>query len=122
MAHKWATWLHNPCGVWGPHRFKAEGRIRGGPQVGKVAIYPLLPGGSPCFTSEGRSRNAHEWAVWLHGPYRLGVRIASERGAKSEVAHEWARWLHNPCRLWGPLRLTAGGRIRVGPPVGKVAT
>ena len=37
VAHKWATWLHNPCRLGGPHRFRAGGRIRGGPQVGKVA-------------------------------------------------------------------------------------
>ena len=46
----------------------------------------------------------------------------SERGAESEVAHKWARWLQNPCRLGGPLRFGAGGRIRSGPQVGKVAT
>ena len=38
------------------------------------------------------------------------------------MAHKWARWLHNPYRLGGPHRFQAGGRIRSGPPVGKVAT
>ena len=37
VAHKWARWLHNPCRLGGPHRFRAGGRIRSGPQVGKVA-------------------------------------------------------------------------------------
>ena len=46
----------------------------------------------------------------------------AERGTESEVAHKWARWLHNPCRLGGPHRFRAGGRIRGGPQVGKVAT
>ena len=50
------------------------------------------------------------------------VPTASERGAKSEVAHKWARWLHNPCHLGGPHRFRAGGKIRIGPQVGKVAT
>ena len=36
-AHKWAKWLHNPYHLGGPHRFTAGGRIRGGPQMGKVA-------------------------------------------------------------------------------------
>ena len=36
-AHKWARWLHNPCRLGGPHRFRTGGRIRSGPQVGKVA-------------------------------------------------------------------------------------
>ena len=96
VAHKWARWLHNPCRLGGPHRFRAGGRIRSGPQVGKVAGYTTP-------------------AAW-------GVPTASERGAESEVAHKWARWLHNPCRLGGPHRFKAGGRIRGGPQVGKVAT
>ena len=51
-----------------------------------------------------------------------GVPTASQRGAKSEVAHKWARWLHDTYRVGGPHRLTAGGKIRSGPQVGKVAT
>ena len=37
VAHKWARWLHNPCCLGDPHRFRAGGRIRSVPQVGKVA-------------------------------------------------------------------------------------
>ena len=37
VAHKYARWLHNPCRLGDPPRFRAWGRIRGGPQVGKVA-------------------------------------------------------------------------------------
>ena len=55
-------------------------------------------------------------------PAASGIPTASERGAKSEVAHLWARWLRNPCRLGDPLRFRAGGKIRSGPLVGKVAT
>ena len=47
---------------------------------------------------------------------------ALERGAQSEGAHKWARWLHNPCCLGGPHRFRAGGKIKGGPQVGKVAT
>ena len=36
VAHKWARCLHNPCPLGGRHRFRAEGRSNGGPQVGKV--------------------------------------------------------------------------------------
>ena len=54
-------------------------------------------------------------------PAASGVPTASEREAESEVAHKRARWLHNPCRLGGPHRFRAGGRIRSGPPAGKVA-
>ena len=78
---------------------------------------------------------AHLWARWpasgiLSGGHNqgplvgrwLGIPSASERGAQSEMAHLWARWLLNPCRLGDPLRFRAGGRIRSGPLVGKVAT
>ena len=51
-----------------------------------------------------------------------GIPSASDRGAKSEVAHKWARWLHHPCSLMDPRRFRAGGKIRSGPQVGKVAT
>ena len=55
-------------------------------------------------------------------PAALGVPTASERGVQLAVADKWARWLHNPCRRRGPHRFRAGGRIRGGPQVGKVAT
>ena len=71
MADKWARWLHDSCGlgdspplqsggqdqIWptsgqggyitpaaqgGPDRFRAAGRIKSGPQVGKVASYMTL--------------------------------------------------------------------------------
>ena len=67
-----------------------------------------------------------KWPTCGQGGYltRAASRIpsASERGVESEVAHLWARWLLNPCRLKGPLRFRAGGRIRSGPQVGKLAT
>ena len=96
LAHKWARWLHNPCHL-----------------------------GVPTASERGaESEVAHKWARWLHNsitPAAWGVPTPSERGAQSEVAHKWARWLHNPCRLGGAHRFTAGGRIRSGPHVGKVA-
>ena len=37
VAHKWAGWLHNPCRLGGPQRFKAGDKISSGPQMGRVA-------------------------------------------------------------------------------------
>ena len=37
VAHLWARWLHNPCCLGDPHPLRKGGRIRSGPQVGKVA-------------------------------------------------------------------------------------
>ena len=122
VAHKWARLIHNPCRPGGPHCFRAGCKINGGPQVGNVATLALPPGGSPPLQRGGaNSEVAHKWARWLHNLCRLGVPTASVRGAKSQVAHKWARWLQNPCHLGGPHRFRAGGKIRGGPQVGKVA-
>ena len=37
VAHKWARWLRNTYRLRRPNRFRAGSKIRGGPQVGKVA-------------------------------------------------------------------------------------
>ena len=54
MAHKCTRWLHNPCHLGGPDGFRAGGRIKGGPEVGKVATQPLPPGGPEHFRARGR--------------------------------------------------------------------
>ena len=123
MAHLWARWLHNPCRLGDPHRFRLGGKIRSGPQVGKVATSPLPARGSPPLRSEGQNQ---KWPTSGQGGYitsaTWGIPSALERGAKSEVTHLWARWLHNPCRLGDPDHFRAGGKIRSGPLVDKVAT
>ena len=91
--------------------------------MGKVATYPLPPGGSPLLQSAGQNQR---WPPSGQGGYitpaARGVPTASKRGAESKVDNKWARWLHNHCRLGGTHRFRAGGRIRGGPQVGKVAT
>ena len=37
VAQLWATWLHHPCRLGDPLRFRAGGKIGSGPLVGKVA-------------------------------------------------------------------------------------
>ena len=151
VAHLWAKWLRHPCRLGDPHRFRAGGEIRSGPQMGKVATSPLPSRGSPPLQSGGgnhkwptcgqsgyvtpaasgiptaaqrggKSEVAHKWAKWLHHPAVSGIPTASQRGGKLEVAHKWAKWLRHPCRLGDPHRCIAGGEIRSGPLVGKVAT
>ena len=123
VAHTWARWLHHPCRLEDPHHFKAGGKIRSGPYMGKVATSPLPPRGSPSLQSGGQNQ---KWPINGQGGYITPaasvIPTASERGAKSEVAHTWARWLRNPCRLGDPHRFKAGGKIRSGPYMGKVAT
>ena len=123
VAHKWANWLPHPCRIGEPHRFRAGGKIRSGPQVGKLATSPLPYRGAPPLQSGGQNQ---KWPtcgqIGYLTPTVLRSPTASERGAKSEVAHLWANWLPHPCRIGEPHRCRAGGRIRSGPQVGKVAT
>ena len=123
VAHKWANWLPHPCRIGDPHRFKAGGKIRSGPQVGRLATSPLPYRGSPPLQSGGQNQ---KWPtsgqIGYLTPAVSGIPTASKRGAKSEVAHKWANWLPHPCRIGDPHRFTAGGKIRSGPQVGKLAT
>ena len=122
-AHKWAKWLPHPCRIGDPHRGRAGGKIRSGPQVGKVATSPLPYRGSPPVQSGGQKQ---KWPTSGQSGYLTpavsGIPGASEQGAKSEVAHKWAKWLPHPCRIGDPHRFRAGGKIRSGPQVGQVAT
>ena len=122
VAHLWAKWLRHPCRLGDPHRFRAGGKIRNGPQVGKMATSPLPSRGSQPLQSGGQN---HKWPTCGQNGYVtpavLGIPTASERRAKSEVAPLWAKWLRHPCRLGDPHRFRAGGKIRSGPLVGKVA-
>ena len=123
VAHKWAKWLPHPCRIGGPRRFKAGGKIRSGPQVGKLATSPLPHRGSPPLQSGGQNQ---KWPTSGRKGYLTpavsGSPTAAERGAKSEVAHKWAKWLPQPCPIWDPHRFKARGKIRSGPQVGKLAT
>ena len=123
VAHKWAKWLRHPCRLGDPHRFTAGGKIRSGPQVGKVATSPLPSRGSPPLQSwEGNQKWPTCGQSGYVTPAVSGIPTASERGGKSEVANKWAKWLRHPCRLGDPKCCRAGGEIRGGPQVGKVAT
>ena len=123
VAHKWAKWLPHPCRIGDPHCFRAGVKIRSGPQVGKVATSPVPYRGSPPLQSGGQNQ---KWPTSGQNGYLTpavsGIPTAAERGTKSEVAHKWAKWLPHPCRLRDPHRCRAGGKIRSGPQVGKVAT
>ena len=123
VAHKWAKWLPHPCRIGEPHRCRAGGRIRSGPQVGKLATSPLPYRGAPPLQSGGQNQ---KWPtsgqIGYLTPAVSGIPTAAERGAESEVAHKWANWLPHACRIGDPLRFRAGGKIRSGPQVGEVAT
>ena len=123
LAHKWAKWLPHPCRIGEPHRFRAGGKMRSGPQVGEMATSPLLYRGGPPLQSGGQDQ---KWPTSGPNGYLTpavsGSPTAAERGAKSEVAHKWAKWLPHPCHIREPHRCRAGGKLRSGAQVGKLAT
>ena len=123
VAHKWARWLHYPCHLGGPYHFTTGGQNRWWPTSAQGGYTTPAAWGSPPLQSGAQNQR---WPTSGQGGYStpaaLGIPSASEPGAKLEVAHKWARWLHNRCRLGGPHRFKAGGKIRSGPQVGKVAT
>ena len=124
VAHLWAKWLRHPCRLGDPHRFRAGGKIRSGPQVGKMATSPLPSRGSPPLQSGGQNQKRPTCGQkGCVTPAVSGIPTSSERRAKSQVAHLWAKWPRHPCRLGDPHRCRAGGgEIRSGPVVGKMAT
>ena len=123
VAHKWANWLPHPCRIEEPHRFRAGGKIRSGPQVGKLATSPLPCQGARPLQSGGQNQ---KWPtsgqIGYLTPAVSGIPTASERGAKLELADKWAKWLPHSCRMGDPDCCRAGGTIRSGPQVGKLAT
>ena len=152
VAHLWARWLLHPCRLMGSPPVQSGGQNQKWPTCGQGGYLTPAASGIPSASERGaESEVAHLWARWLRNPCRLGgplrfraggqnqkwptcgqggyltpaasgIPSASERGAESEVAHLWGKGLLNPCPLGGPLRFRAGGRIRSGPLVGKVAT
>ena len=151
VAHLWAKWLRHPCRLGDPHRCRAGGNSEGATSGQSGYVTPAVSGIPTAAERGGKSEVPHLWAKWLRHPCRLrdchrcragggnqkwptcgqsgyvtpavsGIPTAAERGGKSEVAHLWAKWLRHPCRLRDRHRCKAGGEIRSGPLMGKVAT
>ena len=123
MAKSSARWLHNPCRMGGPQRFRVGYRIRSGPQVGHVATLPLSLGRSPTLhTGEQNQKWRTSWPGGYITRAAWEVPNSSKRGIASAVGNKWAVWLHNPCRLRVNQRVTTGDRTKRGPQVGHVAT
>ena len=124
VAHKWANWLPHPCRIGEPHRHQSGGQNQKWPTSGQIGYLTRAVSGSPTATrAGGKIRSGPQVGKLATSPlpYR-GAPPPPERGAKSEVAHKWAKWLPHPCRIGEPHRFRAGGKIRSGPQVGKLAT
>ena len=123
VAHKWASWLHNPLPPRGSPTLQIWGQNQKWRTSGQGGYITPAAQGVPIAPERGiESEVAHKWARWLRNPCRLGDPHRLRAREKIKVAHKWASWLHNTCRLGGPQRFRLGDKIRSGPQVGKVAT
>ena len=125
--NQWADWLHHPCHLSSPERFKGANKIRSGPQVGELAKWPLLVGGSPTVQRRGGNPRCNTsgrvgyiapsiWGSGAGGKMSSGPQMgamatsllpssgfcnASEWRTKTHL-HKGADWLRHPCGLGGP--------------------
>ena len=121
---KWASWLPHPCRIGEPHRCRAGGKIRSGPQNGQIGYLTPAVSGSPTAAERGtKSEVAHKMGKLATSPlpYR-GAPPLQSGGQNQKWPTKWANWLPHPCRIGEPLRCRAGDKIRSGPQVGKLAT
>ena len=139
VAHKWAWWLHHPCRLRGPHRFRAGGqdqnwptsgqggyitraawgvptasergdRIRSGPQVGKVATSPLPPRGVPTASERGdRIRSGPQVGKVATSPVPPGGSPPLQSGGTESEVAH--KWAR---WLHHPFRLRGPQRFRAG--------
>ena len=58
MAHKWADWLHNPCRLEGPQRFRAGGQSQQWPTSGRIGYITPVVYGVPNKISSGPQKDA----------------------------------------------------------------
>ena len=53
VAHKWVRWLHNPCRLGGPHRFRAGGQNQKWPTSGQGGYITPTAWGVPTTSEQG---------------------------------------------------------------------
>ena len=105
MPHKWADWLHNPCRMAGPRRFR-EGWI--GSITSAVWRFPNAS------DRERKSAVAHKWEDGLHNPCRLGGPQRFRAGQN----HQWPTNVRVGCitpAVWGVPNASERGRKSASP-------
>ena len=125
VAHLWAKWLRHPYRFGDPHFFRAGGGDQNWPTSGQSGYITVAVSGIPTASQRGGGGITSGPLVGKVATSPLPSRRSpplQSGGGKSEVAHLWAKWLRHPCHLGDPHHFTAGGEIRSGPQVGKVAT
>ena len=119
-AHLWAKWLPHPCRIGDPHRFRAGGKIRSGPLVGKMATSPLPYRGSPTLQSKGQNQ---KWPTSGQSGYVTpavsGIPTASEHGSKIRGGPQVGKMATSPLPSRGSPPLQSGGQNQKWPTSGQ---
>ena len=148
LAHKWMDRLHITCRLGGSQRFGAGGKIRIGPQVGRLAKQPWPFGRSPTLQSGGPNQNwPASTQIGYITPATRGSRTFPNGGQNQNCptttwnggitlavggggvpnASEWqtksdlANWLQKLSHMGIPNALT-GDNMRYGPQLRALAT
>ena len=58
LTRKWVDWLHHPCLLMGPQRFRACDKTRVGPKRGALGTSSQPSGGSTTLASRGWNQNS----------------------------------------------------------------
>ena len=98
------------CRIGEPHRCRAGGKIRSGPQSGQIGYLTPAVSGSPTAAERGtKSEVAHKVGKLATSPlpYR-GAPPLQSGGQNQKWPTKWANWLPHPCRIGEPLRFKAG--------------
>ena len=121
-AHMWAVWLHHPCCLGGPQRFKAEDKIRIGPTCGRFGYITLAVSGIPDAPKRGTKSDVapHVGELATSPLLSRGFPMLQSGGQNQNGANMWADWLHHPCSLAGPQCFGAGDNIRRQPTRGRI--
>ena len=116
MAHKWADWLHSPCHLGGPQRFRAWRQNHKWPSSGQIGYITPTVWGSPTLQSRGQNQ---QWptsrqishiifAMWrVHLRFRVGGNISS--------GLEVGRLATSPLPFGGAPTLQSGGQNQQWP-------
>ena len=84
-AHMWAVWLHHPCCLGGPQRFKAGDKIRGGPTCGWFGYITLAVSGVPNASKRGTKSEV--------GPHVGGLAASPQKGCPKSPKSGEVGWV-----------------------------
>ena len=121
-GHQSAVWLHEPCHLDGPQRFKTGDKIGSGPQMGRLATSPLPP------RAPRRLRGGEKFTKCQQVSVLATNALQSTRSPILHIRGQSGNWPTNrligyiTLRFGGPQRFKVGKKIKRGQQVGGLPT